>query len=341
MPRLQNILFRLRLVPFIALLIAGCAGTPDGLPPPVADHHIHIRSESGARALPRVQLARGERPGDLSRGIQDADILLRQMDRYRIDQAVILSLGYMYAIPEIRFENEYHKVKRENDFVLEQARRFPERLVAFCGISPIADYALEEVQRCAESGATGIKLHLANSDVDLHDAEELAALASVFAAAEQQSLAIVIHLRPRGSRYGVEEAEIFLEHVLPKAPTVPVQLAHLGGGGIVDTDTLRAIERLARDLPQHDNLWFDISAAWARDRDYAGDTAGRTAHRRNRHNVAQAVSLIGAERILFASDWDSLEVRETLRPLRRGSGLSREQQQQILNNRAPYLPEAR
>jgi len=321
----------------LLLLMGGCATTPDW-PPASVDHHMHIRSEIAGQALPRVQLARGKSRSELSPGTQDADRVLKEMDRYGIEQAVLLSLAYMYAIPEIDFENEYEKVRRENDFVAEQAARHPDRLLAFCGISPIRNYAREEIRRCGEIGVVGIKMHMANSGVELDKTEHWAALEEAFRAANDQGLAIVIHYRPRGPRYGEDLAARFMTELMPLAPDVTVQLAHMGGGGIIDAATLAAIRRFAQDINQFPNLYFDLSAAWARDRDFPA-SVGRRELRRNRQNVARAVEWLGAERILFASDWDSIEVRDTLHRLWRGSGLDEAQIRTILNNRAPYLPD--
>ena len=46
-------------------------------------------------------------------------------------------------------EDEYAKVQAENDWVVQQMARYPERLVPFCGVNPLKDYALQELERCA------------------------------------------------------------------------------------------------------------------------------------------------------------------------------------------------
>ncbi|MCP1727050.1 putative TIM-barrel fold metal-dependent hydrolase [Natronospira proteinivora] len=327
----------LLLTAITALGMIACASSPS-LPPPAADHHLHIRSDTGGEALPRVQLARGKSRSELSPGRQDADDVLKEMDRHGIQQGVLLSLGYMYAIPEINFENEYRKVRQENDFVAEQAARYPDRLIAFCGISPIRDYSLKEIQRCAGMDVTGIKMHMANSGVDLDNPRHWASLEAAFREANARGLAIVIHYRPRNGGYGAAEAERFMTSLMPLASDVTVQLAHMGGGGIIDTATMSAIRRFAQDLDDYPNLYFDISAAWAREQDVPASVE-RIERHRNRRNVARAVEWLGTDRILFGSDWDSIEFQDTLQPLQRTQGLTAEIAKEILSNRAPYLPQ--
>ncbi len=323
-----------------ALALMACAAPPDPLPPPAADHHVHIRSESGGEVLPRAQLIRGKRPQDLVRGKQGAEELIAQLDRHGIQQAAILSLAYMYAIPELEFSDEYGMVRAENDFVATQAARFPGRLSAFCGVSPVRDYAEAEVRRCAEElQATGIKMHMANSDIDLLQADEAAATARIFEKANQHGLAVIIHLRPRGRSFGKEQAQVFLEELMPRAPDVPVQLAHLASGGVIDRPALKAGQHIAAALPEHDNLWFDVSGIFVRSRDLTSDTAGRRAGYSKRRNAVELIQAVGPERLLFGSDWDALRYEDTLRPLQQGRGLRRSQLRQILANRAPYLPD--
>ena len=59
-----------------------------------------------------------------------------------------------------RVEDEYAKVRAENDWTGAQAALFPERLRAFCSFNPLKQYALDELARCAKDPnlRRGIKL---------------------------------------------------------------------------------------------------------------------------------------------------------------------------------------
>src|SRR5205085_3816070 len=108
-----------------------------------------------------------------------------------------------------------------------------------CGVNPLKDYAVAEVERCAVDPflKAGLKLHFGNSDVDLDNAEHVQRLRRVFRAANDRRMAIVIHMHPSFTRqrpYGAKQARAFLDEVLPSAPDVPVQIAHLTGAGTYD-----------------------------------------------------------------------------------------------------------
>src|SRR4030095_6209854 len=111
-----------------------------------------------------------------------------------------------------------------------QAARYPTRLVAFCGLNPLTDDALSKLARCAKTPGLqrGVKLHFGNSDVQLDNPDHLARVQRVFAAANANRMAIVVHLRASISRqrpYGAPQARLFLAEVMPNAPDVPVQIA--------------------------------------------------------------------------------------------------------------------
>ena len=76
------------------------------------------------------------------------------LDAAGIRKALVLSLAYQYGNPNRpAVENEYQKVKAENDWTSEQVAQYPDRLVGFCSINPLKDYALEEIARCGKTSA--------------------------------------------------------------------------------------------------------------------------------------------------------------------------------------------
>src|SRR5204863_1979632 len=103
----------------------------------------------------------------------------------------------------------------------------------------VRPYAMEEIARCAKDPRlrSGLKLHFGNSDVDVENPDHLERLRRVFRAANANRMALVVHMRPtvdRNRPYGARYARIFLEKVLPEAPAVTVQIAHLAGHGGYD-----------------------------------------------------------------------------------------------------------
>lgn len=175
-------------------MLVGCAtgGVGPGRFVPVADHHQHLFS-------PDIVALLGGASGVSQLG---ADDLIPLLDSAGIRRAVVLSVAYMYGSPSRTVENEFAKVRAENDWAAAQAARYPDRLIAFCGFNPLKDYALEELARCAGDRrfGRGIKLHFGNSDVQLDEPAHLERLRRVFRTANEQGMAIVVHLRASISR---------------------------------------------------------------------------------------------------------------------------------------------
>lgn len=73
-------------------------------------------------------------------------------------------------------------------------------------------------------------------------------------------------MRPSVTRsrpYGAGQAEAFLNEVLPSAPHVPIQIAHLAGaGGFDDPSVDSALSVFISAIARHDarmaNVYFDI-----------------------------------------------------------------------------------
>jgi uncharacterized protein len=73
-----------------------------------------------------------------------------------------------------------------------------------------------------------------NSDVMLDNPAHVAKLREVFRAANGAGMAIVVHMRSSVTLerpHGAAQARAFLDEVLPSAPDVTVQLAHMAGAG--------------------------------------------------------------------------------------------------------------
>jgi predicted TIM-barrel fold metal-dependent hydrolase len=252
---------------------------------PVVDHHQHLMNATMADSADKAI---------------DAQKLIASLDAAHIKRAVVLSNAFMYGNPRATpFPDEYARVKAENDWTLEQATRYPKRLVVFCSFNPLKDYAVRELDRCAGDRrfGRGIKLQFAASDVNLDSEADVEKLRPVFGVANGNRLAIVVHMRTRRARpYGAAQAEVFITRLLIMAPDVPVQIAHFtGGGNPNDTaadEALRIfIGAIRRGDPRVKNLYFDLALV----------VPPATPPER-REWVAQRIRDIGVERILYGSD---------------------------------------
>jgi predicted TIM-barrel fold metal-dependent hydrolase len=193
-----------------------------------------------------------------------ADSLVALLDAAGIRRAVVLSAAYIYGDPRNPVSDEYAKVRAENDWTSQQVKRFPDRLRGFCGVSPLKEYAIAELDRCVTLGLRGLKLHFANSLVDVRKLEHVERLREVFRAANERRIPIVAHLWTTDPSYGREHSEIFLNQILPVAPDIPIQIAHMAGAGPRYVEQVdRALSPLAEAVAAGDqrtrNLYFDVA----------------------------------------------------------------------------------
>ncbi|SDE96433.1 amidohydrolase family protein [Terriglobus roseus] len=242
----------------------------------------------------------GKRSG-LTDGI-NAEDLIRELDKAGIKRAVALSAAYSLSNPnKPTLVDEYAKVRAENDWTAAQVHAHSDRLTGFCSVNPLRPFALEEIDRCAKDPnlRTGLKLHFGNSDVDVDNPEDLAKLRKVFREANTHRMALIVHMHANVDHhrpYGAREALIFLREILPQAPDVTVQIAHLAGAGGYDDpgddDALSVfIVALQQNDPRVRNLYFDVSGLAI-----PGTWEDKSAL------LAKRLRQIGPDRLLYGSD---------------------------------------
>ena len=192
-----------------------------------------------------------------------ADRMIELLDEAGIEKAVVLSDAYWFdSVFQPESADNYDRVRAENDWTAAEAARFPRRLIAFCSFNPLKDYAARELRRCAADGKwRGVKIHLRSSGVDLKRPEHVRKLRSIVAAANQARLPIVIHARG-GEDYGADHARVLVDQILPAAPDVVVQIAHLWGGENYSKAALATYaDAVAAGHPATRKLYFDVSDA--------------------------------------------------------------------------------
>lgn len=264
----------------------------------------------------------------------DAQRLVSMLDAAHIKRAVVLSVGYWFDAPTRGAARSKESMQAENAWTAAQAARFPDRLVAFCSLNPVSDAATETLRLCiADKRVKGLKLHFANSRVDLLKEEHVRRIREVFAAANRARLPIVAHVR-NGDSYGAREARVILEKILPAAPDIPVQIAHLWGGANFAPDALAVYaEAVAARLPATRNLYFDVS-----------DAALVASTPEPAQVVADRIRQIGLDRILYGSDaafGNHPDPAGSWAAFRKGIPLRAEEFEKIAHNVAPYLRESK
>jgi len=321
----------LPLLPLLASIATMFAAVPAAAQvAPVADHHQHLFSPQMAALLASPS---GGPPVITARDV------VALLDSAGIRKALVLSVAYLYGSPSRTVQDEYAKVRAENDWVANQVAQYPDRLRAFCGFNPLKEYALAELERCAGDPNLrhGVKFHLGNADVQLQDTANVEQLRKVFRAINANRMAMVIHVRANIGRkrpYGAAQVRIFIEQLLPLVPDVPVQIAHLAGTGPgyddPPADSAMAVfaEAVERRDPRTRQLWFDITSVV--DADISPENAAR---------VVRRIRQIGVERILYGSDaatGGNLRPREAWAAFRR-LPLTEDEFARIAANVAPHL----
>jgi predicted TIM-barrel fold metal-dependent hydrolase len=169
----------------------------------------------------------------------------------------------------------------------------------------------------------------------LDNPDHLARVRQVFRTANEHHMAIVVHMHANIDHhrpYGAKEARIFLEQLLPEAPDVVVQIAHLaGGGGYDDPATDAALSVFVKAIEQKDprmkNVYFDvcgiaIPGMWEDRADL----------------IVTRIRQIGTKRLLYGSDaaTDDNTPKDALKRWH-SLPLTQEEFRDIDNNVAPYL----
>jgi uncharacterized protein len=256
---------------------------------PQVDYHQHLFSPKIAKLAPALN------------PLTAAD-LIALLDKAGIRRAVVLSIAYQYSSanrPPI--EDEYAKVKEENDWTSQQVALYPKRLRGFCSVNPLKEYAIAEIERCSKDPQLhyGLKLHFGNSDVNLDNPEHVEKLKLVFHAANEHGMAIVVHMRASITKkrpYGDQQARIFLNNLLPAAPDVSVQIAHLAGAGSYDDPSIDEalsvfLDAIGKSDPRMTHVYFDVSGV-----------AGYGEWEKKADLIANRIRQLGTKRILFGSD---------------------------------------
>ena len=242
----------------------------------IVDSHCHIlppsfadrRSELAARDATFAEIL-----ADSSARMADVPSLLKAMDRDGIDRAVVMGMGW----------TDYDLAVEANDYIIESVAAYSERLTGFASVNPAwGDAAVEEAKRCARAGVRGIgELHPDTQGLDITSTEALAPLMDL---ARSHSMPVLLHCsEPVGHMYPgkgkttPEKVWRFIESF----PENTIICAHWGGG-------LPFYSLMPEVGAALSNVYFDSAASPFLYRPEIYPTVA---------------SLLGADRILFATDY--------------------------------------
>ncbi len=214
--------------------------------------------------------------------LSSAEELVEKMDRDGIDMAVTLGMGW-----------QVHEFAVEaNDYILQSAMAFPDRIIPFCTVNPVlGEAAAKEVERCAGLGAKGIgELHSYAQGYQLDDER---VMAPIMEAAIARDLIVLTHSsEPVGHVYAgkgtVTPDELY--RFIETYPEAKIVCAHWGGG-------LPFYALMPEVSEALHNVYFDSAASPFL---YSPNV------------FSNAVNLVGPDKVLFGTDYPLISHKRLL-----------------------------
>ncbi len=218
-----------------------------------------------------------------------AEDLIAEMDRSSVDISFICSFGWRDA----------GLIEETNNYVLDAIQRYPTRLRGMAGIQPtVGERAVYELERCAQAGMIGLgELMPHGQGYKLSDIGLLTPLMEVV---RHHHLLVLSHCsEPVGHIYP-GKGDVSLADIvafLTAFPDVLFIAAHWGGG-LPFYSLMPEIQRVTA------NVWYDTAAT-------------PFLYRNTIFSVA--AQLVGANRILFASDYGLLSQQRVIAHIKQAS----------------------
>jgi len=217
--------------------------------------------------------------------IATTEELIESMDRAGIDVSVMVNFGWM----------THELCVETNDYILESIARYPRRLIGFGTVQPQSlDAAIAEIERCAQGGARGIGEM--RPDTQLLDLSNESIIVPFMEAIKQYRLILLTHAsEPVGHDYpgkGIITPDV-LYPFITRHPDVTIVCAHWGGGL-----PLYALMPEVKKALQ--NVYFDTAAS---------------PFLYQPQIYALVSQLVGADKILFGSDYPLLPQARLLREI--------------------------
>lgn len=232
--------------------------------------------------------------------------LIKHMDTRGVRKSVVLNIPWV----------SHDLCCETNDYVLESISRFPDRLIGFCTIHPGAgDRAIYEIERVAKAGAKG--LGEMKSDVQGYNLKDKQYMKPVAEAAVKYNLIFLTHSsEPAGHAYpgkGSITPDCLYEFIV-NFPQLNIVCAHWGGG----LPFYALMPEVATALK---NVYFDTAAS---------------PFLYSNKIVRHVADIVGAEKILFGSDYPLLSQTRVMREIT-STDLPQEKKSMILGDNAIKL----
>ena len=234
-----------------------------------------------------------------------AEDLIESMDRDGISMSVALNIGW--ASPEL--------CRETNDYIIESISKYPDRIIGFCSVQPKSEDAVSEIERCTGQGIRGIGEMMPHvQDFDLGDKD---LMSPIIETAQKHNMIILTHSsEPVGHIYPGKGDVLpeMLYRFITNFPEANIVCAHWGGGlpfYALMPEVRKALNNVAFDTAASPFLY-----------EYA--------------IFPRVAEIIGAERILFGSDYPLITQIRIIEKLKE-MDMPQEHKDAILGNNARSL----
>jgi len=275
----------------------------------IIDFHTHVlspRIKSNRSRYVDIDPAFALIYSDEKARIATAEELIDSMDRDGVDISVIVNYGW--TTHELCVET--------NDYILESVARYPKRLIGFCAVQSCAgESAVAEIERCARGGIKGVGE--LRPDMQLPDFTRKEVMQPFVEVLREHKLILLTHAsEPVGHVYPGKGSATpdMLYPFITNFPDLTTVCAHWGGGlpfYILMPEVREALK----------NVYFDTAAS-------------PFLYSPRVYN--QVSQLVGADRILFGSDYPLLPQSRLLREIN-STDLPEEARSLILSGNAGRL----
>jgi len=232
--------------------------------------------------------------------------LIAEMDASGVDISVAFSFGW----------TDIGLIEETNSYVIDSMRRYPNRIYGMAVLQPtIGIQAVRELERCARAGMIGLGELMPHGQG--YKLSDITLLMPVMEVVREHQLLVLSHCsEPVGHPYP-GKGNVSLQDIvafLTAFPDVRFVAAHWGGG-LPFYALMPEIQLITA------NVWYDTAA---------------TVYLYRQDIFPIAANLVGADRILFASDYGLLRQRRIIDHITQ-SGLDDQSVKMVLGGNAQGL----